>query len=282
LPLERLEETSKLEIEAQQMADILERARERSVATCNLALLLERRGKRQLEKSLRRLEFGATSAYGKHDRRIKLLEIEHKKKLSNDVVSNLDRYFDTKCDHLVGSHRKNTKSQQLGLSYTCSHPITVDICSGKKCLHFPCRREQTYHFMFDTSHAMKESREFLWRQKAALCAGNTRLDREDEESRSSTPVSFKGTMDPDGTGVQISDPLSILFDQHSGKFKKSNLTKKEFFLKSTVQSKKNAVPRKIDISVNYGKPTPWRILLRPVRPGRSAPLHTSGKKILAF
>lgn len=266
----------------QRMAGRLQRARGRSVSTCNLALLLERRGKRQLEKSLRQLELGATSAYGKHVRRIKLLEMEHKEKLSNDVVSNFDRYFETKFNHLVGSHhRKNTVSPQLcgGLSDTHSQSVNVDICSGKKCLQFPCRREQTYHFMFDTSHSMKEAREFLWRQQTTLCTRNKKVDGEGEESRSSSPVSFKGYMDADDTNVHISDSVSF---EHSRNFKKFNLTKKEFFLKSTVQNKKIAVPRKIDISVNYGKPTPWRMLLRPVHPGRSEPLHTSGKKILAF
>lgn len=278
------------------MANRQDKIRERNIATCTLSLLLEKRGRLQLEKSLRRLEFDSNSAWGKHVRRIQRLEKEFTESISSNVVSSIARYYESENDSPVGADGEKSASEP---SYKPSHEPSdnasqkrASICAGKQCLHFPCRRERTYHFMFETSHSMKETREFLWRQQTTFSARNresVEIQEEDAESRSWSPVSYKGSMELDADTMlqNNTDGMGILGNKSNNvlpdlKTNICGLTKKEIFLKSTVQSKKNAVPRKIDFSVRYGKPLPWRILLRPVRPTKSEPLQTSGKKVLAF
>lgn len=278
------------------MANRQDKIRERNIATCTLSLLLEKRGRLQLEKSLRRLEFDSNSAWGKHVRRIQRLEKEFTESISSNVVSSIARYYESENDSPVGADGEKSASEP---SSKPSHEPSdnasqksASICAGKQCLQFPCRRERTYHFMFETSHSMKETREFLWRQQTTFSARNresVEIQEEDAESRSWSPVSYKGSMELDADTMlqNNTDGMGILGNKSNNvlpdlKTNICGLTKKEIFLKSTVQSKKNAVPRKIDFSVRYGKPLPWRILLRPVRPTKSEPLQTSGKKVLAF
>lgn len=278
------------------MAKRQDKIRERNIATCNLSLLLEKRGRLQLEKSLRRLEFDSNSAWGKHVRRIQRLEKEFTESISSNVVSSIARYYESENDSPVGADGEKSASEP---SSKPSHEPSdnasqkrASICAGKQCLQFPFRRERTYHFMFETSHSMKETREFLWRQQTTFSARNresVEIQEEDAESRSWSPVSYKGSMELDADTMlqNNTDGMGILGNKSNNvlpdlKTNICGLTKKEIFLKSTVQSKKNAVPRKIDFSVRYGKPLPWRILLRPVRPTKSEPLQTSGKKVLAF
>lgn len=278
------------------MANRQDKIRERNIATCTLSLLLEKRGRLQLEKSLRRLEFDSNSAWGKHVRRIQRLEKEFTESISSNVVSSIARYYESENDSPVGADGEKPASEP---SSKPSHEPSdnasqkrANICAGKQCLQFPCRRERTYHFMFETSHSMKETREFLWRQQTTFSARNresVEIQEEDAESRSWSPVSYKGSMELDADTMlqNNTDGMGILGNKSNNvlpdlKTNICGLTKKEIFLKSTVQSKKNAVPRKIDFSVRYGKPLPWRILLRPVRPTKSEPLQTSGKKVLAF
>lgn len=278
------------------MANRREKIRERNIATCTLSLLLEKRGRLQLEKSLRRLEFDSNSAWGKHVRRIQRLEKEFTESISSNVVSSIARYYESENDSPVGTDGEKSATEP---SSKPSHQPSdnasqkrASICAGKQCLQFPCRRERTYHFMFETSHSMKETREFLWRQQTTFSARkneSVEIQEEDAESRSSSPISYKGSMELDTDTVLHNNTDGMDFSNNKSnnvlpdlKTNICGLTKKEIFLKSTVQSKKNAVPRKIDFSVRYGKPLPWRILLRPVRPTKREPLQTSGKKILAF
>lgn len=278
------------------MADRRDKIRERNIATCTLSLLLEKRGRLQLEKSLRRLEFDSNSAWGKHVRRIQRLEKEFTESISSNVVSSIARYYESEYDSPVGTDGEKSATEP---SSKPSHKPSdnasqkrASICAGKQCLQFPCRRERTYHFMFETSHSMKETREFLWRQQTTFSArknDSVEIQEEDAESRSSSPISYKGGMELDTDTVLQNNTDGMDFSNNKSnnvlpdlKTNICGLTKKEIFLKSTVQSKKNAVPRKIDFSVRYGKPLPWRILLRPVRPTKREPLQTSGKKILAF
>lgn len=277
------------------MANRRDKIRERNIATCTLSLLLEKRGILQLEKSLRRLEFDSNSAWGKHVRRIQRLEKEFTESISSNVVSSIARY-ESENDSPVGTDGEKSATEP---SSKPSHKPSdnasqkrASICAGKQCLQFPCRRERTYHFMFETSHSMKETREFLWRQQTTFSARkneSVEIQEEDAESRSSSPISYKGSMELDTDTVLQNNTYGMDFSNNKSnnvlpdlKTNICGLTKKEIFLKSTVQSKKNAVPRKIDFSVRYGKPLPWRILLRPVRPTKREPLQTSGKKILAF
>lgn len=278
------------------MANRRDKIRERNIATCTLSLLLEKRGRLQLEKSLRRLEFDSNSAWGKHVRRIQRLEKEFTESISSNVVSSIARYYESENDSPVGTDGEKSATEP---SFKPSHKPSdnasqkrASICAGKQCLQFPCRRERTYHFMFETSHSMKETREFLWRQQTTFSARkneSVEIQEEDAESRSSSPNSYKGSMELDTDTVLHNNTDGMDFSNNKSnnvlpdlKTNICGLTKKEIFLKSTVQSKKNAVPRKIDFSVRYGKPLPWRILLRPVRPTKREPLQTSGKKILAF
>lgn len=278
------------------MANRRDKIRERNIATCTLSLLLEKRGRLQLEKSLRRLEFDSNSAWGKHVRRIQRLEKEFTESISSNVVSSIARYYESENDSPVGTDGEKSATEPSSKS---SHKPSdnasqkrASICAGKQCLQFPCRRERTYHFMFETSHSMKETREFLWRQQTTFSARkneSVEIQEEDAESRSSSPISYKGSMELDTDTVLQNNTDGMDFSNNKSnnvlpdlKTNICGLTKKEIFLKSTVQSKKNAVPRKIDFSVRYGKPLPWRILLRPVRPTKREPLQTSGKKILAF
>lgn len=278
------------------MANRRDKIRERNIATCTLSLLLEKRGRLQLEKSLRRLEFDSNSAWGKHVRRIQRLEKEFTESISSNVVSSIARYYESEYDSPVGTDGEKSATEP---SSKPSHKPSdnasqkrASICAGKQCLQFPCRRERTYHFMFETSHSMKETREFLWRQQTTFSArknDSVEIQEEDAESRSSSPISYKGGMELDTDTVLQNNTDGMDFSNNKSnnvlpdlKTNICGLTKKEIFLKSTVQSKKNAVPRKIDFSVRYGKPLPWRILLRPVRPTKREPLQTSGKKILAF
>lgn len=278
------------------MANRRDKIRERNIATCTLSLLLEKRGRLQLEKSLRRLEFDSNSAWGKHVRRIQRLEKEFTESISSNVVSSIARYYESENDSPVGTDGEKSATEP---SSKPSHKPSdnasqkrASICAGKQCLQFPCRRERTYHFMFETSHSMKETREFLWRQQTTFSARkneSVEIQEEDAESRSSSPNSYKGSMELDTDTVLHNNTDGMDFSNNKSnnvlpdlKTNICGLTKKEIFLKSTVQSKKNAVPRKIDFSVRYGKPLPWRILLRPVRPTKREPLQTSGKKILAF
>lgn len=278
------------------MANRQDKIRERNIATCTLSLLLEKRGRLQLEKSLRRLEFDSNSAWGKHVRRIQRLEKEFTESISSNVVSSIARYYESENDSPVGTDGEKSATEP---SSKPSHKPSdnasqkrASICAGKQCLQFPCRRERTYHFMFETSHSMKETREFLWRQQTTFSARkneSVEIQEEDAESRSSSPISYKGSMELDTDTVLHNNTDGMDFSNNKSnnvlpdlKTNICGLTKKEIFLKSTVQSKKNAVPRKIDFSVRYGKPLPWRILLRPVRPTKREPLQTSGKKILAF
>lgn len=278
------------------MANRRDKIRERNIATCTLSLLLEKRGRLQLEKSLRRLEFDSNSAWGKHVRRIQRLEKEFTESISSNVVSSIARYYESENDSPVGTDGEKSATEP---SSKPSHKPSdnasqkrASICAGKQCLQFPCRRERTYHFMFETSHSMKETREFLWRQQTTFSARkneSVEIQEEDAESRSSSPISYKGSMELDTDTVLQNNTYGMDFSNNKSnnvlpdlKTNICGLTKKEIFLKSTVQSKKNAVPRKIDFSVRYGKPLPWRILLRPVRPTKREPLQTSGKKILAF
>lgn len=278
------------------MANRRDKIRERNIATCTLSLLLEKRGRLQLEKSLRRLEFDSNSAWGKHVRRIQRLEKEFTESISSNVVSSIARYYESENDSPVGTDGEKSATEP---SSKPSHKPSdnalqkrASICAGKQCLQFPCRRERTYHFMFETSHSMKETREFLWRQQTTFSARkneSVEIQEEDAESRSSSPISYKGSMELDTDTVLQNNTDGMDFSNNKSnnvlpdlKTNICGLTKKEIFLKSTVQSKKNAVPGKIDFSVRYGKPLPWRILLRPVRPTKREPLQTSGKKILAF
>lgn len=278
------------------MANRRDKIRERNIATCTLSLLLEKRGRLQLEKSLRRLEFDSNSAWGKHVRRIQRLEKEFTESISSNVVSSIARYYESENDSPVGTDGEKSATEP---SSKPSHKPSdnasqkrASICAGKQCLQFPCRRERTYHFMFETSHSMKETREFLWRQQTTFSGRkneSVEIQEEDAESRSSSPISYKGSMELDTDTVLHNNTDGMDFSNNKSnnvlpdlKTNICGLTKKEIFLKSTVQSKKNAVPRKIDFSVRYGKPLPWRILLRPVRPTKREPLQTSGKKILAF
>lgn len=281
--------------QSKRMAKRIDRIREKNIATCDLALLLEKRGRRQLEKSLRRLHFDATTSHGKHVRRIKQLENEHRRMLSSATVSSIERYYNTEYNSSVGRLCKETTPKSYGTRNDAPRSgisrNKMDVCREKHCAQFPCRRESTYHFMFETSHSMKETREFLWRQQTTLNARKQCVDNGEDEvdSRPVSPVSYKGSMDEDEwTCLSSEQPNQAIFLEHNSdlgqnvKSQTSHLTKKELFLKSTVQSKKMAVPKRIDINVNYGKPLPWRILLRPVRPTQTEPLQTSGKKILAF
>ncbi|KAL4238264.1 hypothetical protein ACF0H5_002976 [Mactra antiquata] len=123
--------------------------------------------------------------------------------------------------------------------------------AGDRCLHFPCRRMTSYHFIFRElpDWVLANAEESVRRSKTDGEAYNKKVGTDDSEINTKEKKSER---------LKLPD---IEFPE--------NMTAKEKKLKIIISRKRlqNELENKpADRCINYGKPTPVRRLQRPVRP----------------